>query len=448
MSDSLARTPEFPADPADTSNAVLGSGRLAAGLEAALGVAGRIRTRLLRLSGAVRAVVTPLGWSLVATVTAAFLMGYPGGWTEFIALAWAGTALILAALAYLAGHTRYAITLTAGVDRVVVGDPVGATVTVRNPGRRRLPGSSLEIPVGAGTLLFPLPGLSTGAVHTEEFVVPTRRRGVVSVGPARTVRADPIGLVRRERDWADTIKLFVHPRTISIPSMSTGLIRDLEGNPTRDLTTNDVSFNSLREYVAGDERRSIHWKSTAKTGTLMVRQFEETRRSHLMVLLSLHDGDCATEDEFELAVSVVGSLGARAIRDGRTVSVVVSALTPPRARRRVRALRSLNTVTRSRLLDDLSAIEPARSALPLADLAGIASEAVSGISVAFLVCGSTLTPRELRAAASRFSAGIEVVAVVCEPEAVPNFRRVGGLTVLTIGYLDDLNKSLARSKAA
>jgi hypothetical protein len=42
---------------------------------------------------------------------------------------------------------------------------------------------------------------------------------------------------------------------------------------------------------------------------------------------------------------------------------------------------------------------------------------------------------------------VEVVAIVCDPDAVPGFRRVSGLSVLTIGYLDDLRIALARTAA-
>jgi len=406
------------------------------------------RLRFARALRVVRAVVTPLGWGMAVTVVLAFLGGYLAGWTELVVIAWTGLTLLLLACAYLLGRTTYDVSLSLGADRVVVGDPVTGRVVVQNPVRRRLPAVRVEVPIGSAVSVIPMPSLGRKAQFGHDFAVPTRRRGLVPVGPVRTVRADPVGLVHKELVWAEKTLLRVHPRTISIPSMSTGLIRDLEGNPTRDLTTNDVSFNSLREYVPGDERRGIHWKSTAKTGTLMVRQFEETRRSELMVVLGLQEGECATDDEFELAVSVAGSLGVRAIRDGRTVSVSVSALTPAYARRPVAAMRGLSTVTRNRLLDDLSAVERHPSALPLADVAGLASDAVNGISVAFLVCGSTLSARGLRAAANRFSAGVQVVAVVCDPEAVPNYRRMGELSVITIGFLDDLHKSLARTKAA
>lgn len=396
---------------------------------------------------AVGAVVTPLGWSILVFVIAAFSAGYSLAWTELIAVAWAGLVLLGAAMGYLVGRVAYEVSLAMPVDRVVVGDRVPGQVVVRNPTRRRLPGVNVEVPVGGGLAEFAMPSLAGDSSFDDVFVVPTTRRGVIPIGPVRTVRADPIGLVRKEFVWAERIELYVHPRTISIPSMSTGFIRDLEGSPTRDLTNSDVSFHALREYVPGDERRTIHWKSSARTGVHMVRQYEQSRRSHLRVALSLAESDFATEDEFEMAVSVAGSLGARAIRDGRTVSVVASGITPEFARSRTFSMRTLSTLTRTRLLDDLSTVEPSAGALPLTALARVAAESTAGISVAFLVCGSATTLAELRAASTWFPAGAPVVAVVCEPDAVPSLRRVGELSVLTIGFLDDLQKSLARTAA-
>lgn len=428
--------------------ATVRDGRLADSIAWAVGAARVAGTRIRSAAAAVGGVVTPLGWSILVVVVLSFVAGYTLGLTELTAVGWAGLVLIGAASGYLIGRSAYVIGLTMPVDRVVVGDRVPGQVAVRNPTRRRLPGVKVEVPVGAGLAEFAMPGLARGASFDDIFIVPTKRRGVIPVGPVRTARADPIGLVRKERVWAERIELFVHPRTISIPSMSTGFIRDLEGNPTRDLTSSDVSFHALREYVRGDERRNIHWKSTAKTGTYMVRQFEETRRSHLMVALSVADGDYATDDEFEMAVSVAGSLGVRAIRDGRTVSVVASETAGMSPRRRTPALRKLSTLTRTRLLDELSTVETSAKALTLTRLAGAAAESMTGISVAFLICGSTATLAELRAASTRFPAGVEVVAVVCDPEALPTLRRVAELSVLTIGFLDDLQKSLSRTAAA
>ncbi|HSP76802.1 MAG TPA: DUF58 domain-containing protein [Cryobacterium sp.] len=428
--------------------AVQGDGRLADTVAAGVRFGRESAARVVRALRAVSSVVTPLGWAVLAVVGASFSFGYALGWTELVVIGWAGLVLAVAASCFLIGRNAFEIHLHLPVDRVVVGERVPGQVSVRNPTRRRLPGVSVEVPVGAGLAEFAMPSLARGATFSDVFIVPTRKRGVIPIGPVQTARADPIGLLRREVVWAEQVELFVHPRTVSIPSMSTGFIRDLEGNPTRDLTNSDVSFHALREYVAGDERRTIHWKSTAKTGRYMVRQFEESRRSHLMVALSLAESDYSGEDEFEMAVSVAGSLGVRAIHDARTVSVVASAVPPASIRRRMPALRPLSTLTRTRLLDDLSGVERSSTAPPVSELARAAADTVAGISVAFLVCGSAVTLTQLRTAASRFPAGVDVVAVICDPETVPSLRRVAELSVLTIGYLEDLQHSLARTKAA
>lgn len=393
-------------------------------------------------------VITPLGWAMAVIVPLALLLGYLLGLVELVVIGFLCAVLIVIAVIYLIGRNAIEIDLSVPHSRVVVGEPATGVLTVTNPRRRRTLGVTVEIPVGDGLVEVVLPGLRRGASYTQEFAVPTVRRGVIPIGPARTVRADPVGLVRRELVWTDVTELFVHPRTIGIPSMSTGFIRDLEGNPTRDLSASDVSFHALREYLPGDERRHIHWRSTARTGRYMVRQFEETRRSHLVIALSLATSDYTTPEEFEMAVSVTGSLGARAILDARTVSVVASERTPDFAKRKIYAVKPLSTLSRSRLLDDLAVVEQAEAALPITDVARVTAEQASGISVAFLVCGSGATAAELRAASTKFPLGVEVVAVVCDPEASPGLRRVSGLSVLTIGYLEDLQRSLARSAAA
>jgi len=392
-------------------------------------------------------VITPLGWSMIVLVPAALVLGHRLGWMEFVVAGYAGIALLAVATLYLIGRSAFEVDLDLVHPRVVVGDQALGEVHVRNPSRLRVFGVKVEIPVGRGLAEIVMPGLRRGGTFEHAFAIPAVRRGVVTVGPVRTVRADPVGLIRRELVWTESSDLFVHPRTIGIPSTSTGFVRDLEGNPTRDLTSSDVSFHALREYLPGDERRFIHWKSSAKTGKYMVRQFEETRRSQLVVALTLASADYSNDDEFEMAVSVTGSLGVRAIRDLRNVSVVVSEKTPEFAKRKVFAIRPLATLSRRRLLDDLTLVEHAPNALGMADVARVAADSVTGISVAFLVCGSTLTASSLRLAASKFPIGVEVIAVVCDPDAAPTMRRVPGLSVLTIGYLEDLQKSLARAAA-
>lgn len=401
-----------------------------------------VRRVLRRFAIRAADVVTPLGWTMVGLVPLGFVFGYGFGLLELVVAAWAGTGLLVIAAVYLIGRTSLQVTLALPQSRTVVGESVVGELVVSNPGRLRALGITLEVPVGNGLAEIAVPAIGPHSTSEQAFSVPATRRGVVTVGPVRTVRADPLGLVRREHIWTAASELFVHPRTIGIPSMSTGFVRDLEGHPTRDLTTSDISFHALREYTPGDERRYIHWKSSAKTGTYMVRTFEQTKRSHLVIALSLASVDYASDDEFEMAVSVAGSLGARAIRDTRDVTVIVSESTPDFAKRKVFAVRSLSTLSRNRLLDELALVEHTEAALPLVDVSRVAGGRVPGVSVAFIICGSGTSAADLRAASTKFPLGVEVVAVVCDPETIPGLRQVSGLSVLTIGYLEDLNRSL------
>ncbi|EPR75977.1 hypothetical protein ADILRU_1707 [Leifsonia rubra CMS 76R] len=405
------------------------------------------RRTTLRLIAQITSVVTPLGWVVLAVIPTTLIAGYSLAWIELVVVGYTCSAVAVMAAIYLVGRSRLEISLHVERHRVVVGEATRGELRSTNSGKRRSLGIIAEIPVARAIAEAAISGIRPGGSAVHEFPIPTLRRGVVSVGPVRTVRADPVGLVRRELVWTESADVFVHPRTISIPSVSTGLIRDLEGNATKVLADNDISFHALREYLPGDERRNIHWKTTARTGRYMVRQFEETRRSQLVIALSLATADYKSDYEFEMAVSVAGSLGAQAIRDARTVTVVASEQTPQFAKRKVFAVRALSTVTGTRLLDDLTRVQSADTALRLVDVARITSEQTDGVSVAFLICGSTVSSQQLRAASTKFAANVEVVVIVCDPEAAPGLRRVTGLSVLTIGYLEDLKRALARSAA-
>ncbi|GAA1059660.1 DUF58 domain-containing protein [Agromyces bracchium] len=418
-----------------------------------------------RWTRAGRSVVTPLGWGVLAASVVALVLGYGFGWLELAILGWGAVVVIALASAWLAGRGAGAIELSLPVPRVAVGESAEAHLVARNPGRRRFSGARIEVPVGRRVVSRFVPALPRGGTFDERVAIPTERRGVVPVGPARTVRADPVGLMRREIVWSEVRMLHVHPRTIAVSALSTGFLRDLEGSPTRDLTASDIAFHALREYQPGDDRRYIHWRSSAKTGTFMVRQFEETRRSRLMVLLDLAADAYEDEEDFELAVSVAASIGARAIRDARSLAFVVSGRERPRReavtrrapaaatpvsgggapRRRQPAIGELPTASRDRLLDALCLVEADDRASSLADTARAAAESISGVSLAFVVTGGARAVGDLRQAASRLPLGIETVAVRCSAEGEATARSVGGLSVYGVGYLEDLTAMLART---
>jgi uncharacterized protein (DUF58 family) len=393
--------------------------------------AGTVWSRVRAICAPVTSAVSTFGVAALVVAVLAWVAGPLLGWLELVVAAVLLTVALLAAVAFVLGRLQYDVRLTLTQARVTVGDPAVGRLDVRNASARQVLPSVMELPVGSGTAAFPLPRLRPGGTHEEIFRVPTRRRSVITVGPVRSVRADPLGLLRREVVWTEPQELYVHPQVKNLAGSSTGFLRDLEGRVTTDITDSDVSFHALRDYVPGDDLRHVHWKTTARTGTLMVRQFEETRRSHLAVLLSTRIEDYASDDEFELAVSVCGSLGLQAIKEDRGVTVLVSS-------------GHLRGDHRTRLLDDLSGIElePARG--ELVDLARAAGASAEHASVIAFVVGSKVTPHQLRAASARLPVGVTVMAIQCVPGASLARHAIAEVGVLTLGRLGDLPLALKK----
>ena len=89
-----------------------------------------------------------------------------------------------------------------------------------------------------------------------------------------------------------------------------GLTNDLDGATSQQLSMSDLAFHALREYVPGDDLRHVHWRSSAKAGELLVRQYHETRRGHVTVLVDGARSSYPRLRDFELAVSVATSIAA------------------------------------------------------------------------------------------------------------------------------------------
>lgn len=392
-----------------------------------------------------RDTVTGAGWLLLVAVVVGVLLGATLGWVEAWIAASVAAVLLLLCLPFLFGGHDYAMRLELERDRVVAGSEIGGRLEITNRSHRvSLPGL-VDIPVGEGLVEAHVPLLRGGARHVETLAIAARRRGVIRVGPMTIGRGDPVGILRREITWPDVQDVYVHPVTVAIPSTSAGLIRDLEGTPTSTIVDHDLSFHAIREYVPGDSQRHIHWKSTAKTGVLMVRQYEETRRSRIALLLGLNTVDeYASDDEFEMAVSAAASLGVQGIRDGRDVLVSASAEIPEVVRGSVQSIRTLPTVSAKGMLDAMSEIDASERATRLEDVATLTMQSFPELSIAFLVTGSVLPVARLRAAAFAFPQTVSTVVVRAVPGAEPTMRTVGDLTVITIGELHDLKHLMAR----
>lgn len=396
-------------------------------------VAGVGRT-LLAARPAVLDLVTVLGWQVLAAGLGFWIIGAVLGWEEAITAAAAAFILVAMAAVFVIGRTSYGVVLDLAKTRVEVGEMAVGSISVTNTSARPLLPASIELPVGAGTASFAVPRLKPEDVHEDLFTIPTAVRSVIKVGPVRSVRADPLRLLNRQVTLTGAEDLYVHPRTVSLAGSAEGLIRDLEGLPSTNLSSADVSFHALRDYVPGDDRRHIHWKTTARTGKLMVRQFEETRRSHLAMALSTNVDEYAEGADLELAISAAASIGKQAIREQREVSVLTQD-------------GRLRSETARILLDGMTRLVGESSRTTATDVARLTGDAVPNASVMFFVVGTAVTPGQLRTAAASAPPGVRCFAIRCQTGAALDRRAIGDLTVLTLGEITELPRLLVRAVA-
>ncbi|MCC2313364.1 DUF58 domain-containing protein [Cellulomonas xiejunii] len=375
--------------------------------------------------------VAPLGWGVAVVALLALGAGRLLGWGELAALGVALLGVLVASLVMTAGRTRYRVVLDLADHRVRIGQRAVGRVDVRNAARRRSLPSQVDLPVGDRVVELSVPSLPAGGTHDDLFAVPTDRRAVIVVGPVVSRRGDPLGLLQRRLRWTEPAELFVHPEVVALGGANAGLLRDLEGQATRDLSDSDLNFHALRDYVAGDDRRYIHWRTTARRGKLMVKQFEDTRRTLTSIALATAVGDYAHPDELELAVSVAASIAVQAIRDERDVELLAGA-------------GRLRTATPPLLLDDCSRLSWSPAGAGVVLLGRRVVRETPDASVAFLVTGGTPSDADLRLGARALSAGTRAVVLRCALGQDVSVRTQGALTLGTLGRLDDLPRALRR----
>ena len=413
----------------------------ASGLTTALQVVGLTLARALRVARAVvspaagavwrtarpvLSVITPVGWLVLLVSATALTLSLVFGWQEFTYLGTLMLAAFIVCSAFLFGRASYGVIIELNPRRVVVGDRAMGRMLITNTGAKNLQPTRMELPVGAGIAEFQLPAMTPKQEVEELFAVPTSKRAVIVAGPAESVRGDQLGLLRRALKWADAVDLFVHPRTVKLAPSAAGLVRDLEGQVSKKITNNDIAFHALRPYVPGDDRRYVHWRTSARIGQLMVRQFEETRRSQVTMIHNSRSDLYASDEEFELAVSVTASFAAQIIRDGTQMNIVSESGV-------------WKTQTVVSMLDSSCRVDPVGRVFPtIRDFARERTRRLPNPSVVIIVGGSKMTTAEFRSVQSLFGSDTNQVAFHVEVGAQPKLGAVAGLSVMTVGDLKDL----------
>jgi uncharacterized protein (DUF58 family) len=209
--------------------------------------------------------------------------------------------------------------------RVARGDPIRAVYRVTNPGRRRLAPVTIVDVCDEQEVRVPIAEVASHDRAEAVGLIPTRRRGVFPIGPWAVERLDPLGLAVGNRQGDATGKIIVHPRIYPLAGPY-GAMHTVEDEAVvRSAASDPLSgFVSLREYVDGDDPRLIHWPTSARMGTLMLREHVELRRPEFTVVLDAVDS-VGTAVDFEEMVDVAASVAVHALTSGVTVRLRTTA---------------------------------------------------------------------------------------------------------------------------
>jgi len=258
----------------------------------------------------------------LVAVAAAVVVGLlaPTGWAVLVA-----TALLLSLVALdvaLAGSVR-ALGMTRDGDSVVrLGETAAVRLTITNASGRRVRGRLRDAwPPSAG---------AAGQRHALDVPPGERRRVVTTLRPTRrgdrvadrvTVRAvGPLGLAARQGSHVVPWRLRALPPFTSRKHLPSRLarLRELDGRSAVMVRGQGTEFDSLREYVGGDDVRSIDWRASARASDVMVRTWRPERDRQVLLVLDCgrtaagRVGDAPRLDAAMDAALLLAALAARA----------------------------------------------------------------------------------------------------------------------------------------
>ncbi len=255
---------------------------------------------------------------------AAAILGISGLWwryEELVVIAVAIGVLILIALWSSRSKIKATIHRRVAAPRVARGDPIRLHFRVTNDGRHRTPPATLIDWCDDEEARVDMPSVPVDERTEVIGLIPTRRRGVFTIGPWEIERLDPFGLALGHRISDAMTSVIVHPRVYDLDGPYGAMHTVEEESVIRRAASDPMSgFVSLREYVQGDDPRLIHWPTSARLGTLMLREHVELRRPEFTVVLDAANS-VATPEDFEEMVDVVASIAIHALESSVDVTV-------------------------------------------------------------------------------------------------------------------------------
>jgi uncharacterized protein (DUF58 family) len=269
-----------------------------------------------------------------ALVQMEFALALPAAGTLFIGFAadlWARFA-----------SSRLSFTLRSDRDRVFPGEDIGLVIELYN--RKLLPvwlNLGLPLPphfaheAGTGGQGFLRSGLRLLSWEKSRRVVGlrARRRGVARPGPAWISAGDLLGLSSRTRSFEAALEIIVFPRRLRLRALSVPFQEYFGSHAARGPVEDPAWYAGTRDYTGTRPAKNIHWKASARLGTLQEKLYEPTLQRKLLFILDAGGWDEGGEEaeqafgNFERMMETLGTLAGALMETGASFGLVTNALT-------------------------------------------------------------------------------------------------------------------------
>src|SRR5690349_12143943 len=168
--------------------------------------------------------------------------------------------------------------------RIFAGEPFLMEVVIKNSKPKRA-SYSIEVedlqgktPIDKRCYFLKIPeGKSQRTSYRHTFV----RRGLYTLTGYRIATKFPFALFRKSRDVDAPLEVLVYPARVAVPRPAPRTATRGENRANR--TGRRGEFFGLREHRSGDDRRDVHWRSSARTGRLLVREYEDEHARKVVI---------------------------------------------------------------------------------------------------------------------------------------------------------------------
>jgi uncharacterized protein (DUF58 family) len=284
------------------------------------------------VSGAFREALgsmTVRGRGFVSAGLAATVCGIVLGERDLIRIGFVVLLLpVVAALWVARSGNRLGLVRTLASTQIEVGQVSTVQLEITNVG----PTTGLllveeQLPWALGSRpRFVVDAMRPRRVRQIDYPVRAEQRGRYEIGPLHLRIADPAGMLEVRRTFTRTASLVVIPATEPLPAIPLrGAWTGSGDNRPRPFASGSAADVTVREYRRGDDLRRVHWRSTARTGELMVRREEQPWQSRCTLLVDnrerAHRGH-GPDSSLERAVTTAASIAVHLAAAGYQVRLV------------------------------------------------------------------------------------------------------------------------------